>query len=128
MPKRKRVKTRTRTVVKRVGSKGVNFMNRPTVKGFLYGLVREPVNTATRNIFSSVPGLNALGGVGDEVLLWLASTAGSNFSRGQMKELFKTAQSIEAHNVGRQMNLGGLGSVFSTQSSNASTGTSGDGW
>jgi len=122
-------RSRRSTVAKRATSKGINFMNRPTTKGLLYGLVREPINTATKNLLSSVPGLGALGNVGDEVLLWLLGTAGSNMTKGGLKEQFKAIQIVEAQNLGRQINIGGLGSLLgNATNSNETSQTSGDGW
>lgn len=115
--RRPKFRTRTRTVTRTV-RKGL--FNR-WVGGFAYGLIRNPVKQGVNNIVRGVPGLNALAGVSDELLLLGAATVVNNFAgRGELGKIARTAQTIEMANLGESINLGGIGSVFSGQGSTSS--------
>lgn len=131
MARRRRIsrRVRTRTVTRTVTRKGKSFFSSPTVLGIAYGLARNPINNATKQLTASLPLGNLVGSVGDEALLWGVATVGSMNSKGNrsMKNFFKTGQAIEAQNLARNVSLGGLSGLFGQQSTQSTT-TNNDGW
>jgi len=124
--KKAKIRTRTRTVTKRVKSGGTSIFSSPTVQGLIYGVLRTPIKNGVNNITAGVPGLNVLTNQSDEILLWLTGTGVSKFAKGNttMKRLGKTMQTVEAQNLGQQINTGGFASILGGANTASTTTTS----
>lgn len=89
---------------KRSGSRAFlgNTQMKRIIGGFTYGVVREPINQLAKKV-------PIVGTMGDEIALAALALLVSNNSSGIVKNIADSAVVVEAHNLGRNMGGGLLG-------------------
>jgi hypothetical protein len=109
IPVRRRTRTMARRRTRRRSSrKGMSVEGKMIIGGLGYGMVREPLNSLAKKI-------PVIGGLGDEIALGMVAYFAGKHLKGTAKTIARSALTIEAHNLGRQMLGGTLSGLLGTQ-------------
>ena len=104
MAKRKSVKTRTRTIVKRVKSRAkkkgtIEKVFAKAMTAMAYGAVRPLIAEKISPFVQNIPA----GQYTDEIGLLIVSGLGEKYSKGMLKDVFSAGFLIESASLGQQV-------------------------